>query len=59
MTKRTEEERAFPVLMRFTVGELDTIRDLIRDWGFEYSLCADREEVIELARKLDMKREDL
>jgi hypothetical protein len=59
MTERTEAEKAFPVLMQLTVDEIDTIRDLIRDWGFEYSLRADLGKVMALAQKLDMDKEIL
>ena len=39
---------------RFTDDELETIRHLIIDWGFEYSLVANREKVKTLAIKLGM-----
>jgi len=32
--------------------EIGTIIDLIHDWGFEYALVADRDQVRELALKL-------
>jgi len=40
--------------MQFTEEEIETIKKLISDWGFEYSLSAKREKVIRLAIKLDM-----
>lgn len=39
---------------RFTDDELETIRNLINDWGFEYSLRADTQKVIALAIKLGL-----
>lgn len=39
--------------MEFTQDELETISDLISDWGFEYSLSADSEKVEALRKKLE------
>lgn len=35
--------------------DIETIQLLINDWGFEYGLTAQREKVIELARKLGLE----
>ena len=40
--------------MQFTDDEIETIKNLIKDWGFEYSLVTNRNKLIELAKKLDM-----
>lgn len=47
--------------MELTTDEIDTIRALIADWGFEYFLKADRAKVIALAVKLGLNQiaEDL
>lgn len=37
--------------------EVNTVKNLISDWGFEYALRADRDRVIALAEKLNMSRE--
>ena len=34
--------------------EIETIIDLIHDWGWEYALTAERSKVAELALKLEM-----
>lgn len=39
----------------FDKSELDIIADLILDWGFEYSLKADREKVCALAERLGLQ----
>lgn len=41
--------------MTFDKEELTTIADLILDWGFEYSLKADREKVCALAERLGLE----
>lgn len=38
----------------FTDDEIKTIKALIEDRGFEYSLTSDRDEVVALAEKLGM-----
>lgn len=38
--------------MHFTDDEIETIRCLIYDWGFEYSLRSNREKVEALGRKI-------
>lgn len=43
--------------MEFNAKEIKTVKDLIEDWGFEYNLQAKRNEVIELAKKIGMKKE--
>ena len=40
--------------LRLQAHEVETLKALIRDWGFEYSLKADREKVWALARRLDV-----
>lgn len=35
--------------------EIITVRKLISDWGFEYSLKASRDKILLLGRKLKMK----
>jgi hypothetical protein len=40
--------------MQFTDDEIETIKNLIKDWGFEYSLSTGRNKLIALAKKLDM-----
>lgn len=41
--------------MEFTDDEVRTIKDLIQDWGFEYSLQAKREKVVALAERLGLQ----
>jgi len=41
--------------MTFTEDEIETIKALLEDWGFEYSLSADREKVIALAQRLGLE----
>lgn len=41
--------------LTFDESELETIKDLISDWGFEYSLRADTEKVQALAKKLGVR----
>lgn len=43
-----------PTSVIFTEDEIKTIRDLIDDRGFEYSLTSDRDKVMALAEKLGM-----
>lgn len=40
--------------MTFTDDEIETIKALLEDWGFEYALSADRDKVIALARRLGL-----
>lgn len=40
--------------MQFTDDEIETIKNLIKDWGFEYSLVTNRDKLIALAEKLNM-----
>lgn len=40
--------------MTLTPEEIETVKALIDDWGFEYSLKADRQKVRDLARKIGM-----
>lgn len=42
--------------MTFTPDEIDTIKALLNDWGFEYSLTADRAKVIALCKKLKLDK---
>lgn len=37
--------------------DYETIKDLIKDWGFEYSLEANRNDIINLARKIGIDEE--
>lgn len=41
--------------MTFTEDELETIKNLIDDWGWEYKLKADSAKVLNLAKKLKME----
>lgn len=41
--------------MILSEDEQKTIAALIEDWGFEYSLSAEREKVIALAERLGLK----
>ncbi len=43
-----------PVTVELTDDEAETVRLLIEDWGFEYSLKAHRSKVRALARKVGM-----
>ena len=43
--------------MELTPTEVQTVKDLINDWGFEYSLKAKRDDVIALALRLGLHRE--
>ena len=36
--------------------EIETVKNLIRDWGFEYGLDTDRDELIKLAEKIKMPK---
>ena len=41
----------------FLIGkEIQTVKDLIEDWGWEYALKANRDDVIALAQKLEMNK---
>ena len=40
--------------MTFTMDEVETIKNLLDDWGFEYSLQADRTKVVALCRRLGL-----
>lgn len=42
------------VSMEITEDEQRTIAALIQDWGFEYSLKADRKKVLALAERLGL-----
>lgn len=41
--------------MELSAEEQQVVADLIQDWGFEYSLKADREKVCQLAERLGLK----
>lgn len=43
------------VVPEFSAAEVETIKHLIRDWGWEYSLNAERSDVEALAAKLGVK----
>lgn len=43
---------------QFTADEIETIKKMIDDWGFEYALKADSEKVAALAKKLGVKLPD-
>lgn len=36
--------------------EVEVVRALLHDWGFEYGLTADREGVVALMRKLELEK---
>lgn len=38
----------------FSADEIKTVEALIEDWGFEYSLTADRLKVIALAKRIGL-----
>lgn len=40
--------------MKFTDDEIQTIKHMIEDWGFEYSLKANQRKIVELAKKLGL-----
>lgn len=40
--------------MTFTDDEIETIKALLEDWGWEYALTADRYKVIALAKRLGL-----
>jgi hypothetical protein len=42
-----------PTKIEFTDDEIETIKDLIADWGFDYNLEADSEKVKALGIKLN------
>lgn len=42
--------------MQFTDDEIETIKNLIKDFGFEYSIVSDLEKVRALAKKLKMDK---
>jgi N6-adenosine-specific RNA methylase IME4 len=42
----------------FTDDEIETIKKVLDDWGFEYSLKADPEKVTALCKKLGVARGD-
>ena len=44
--------------MQFTSDEIETIKALITDWGFEYSLRADRDKVMALKEKIERTGRD-
>lgn len=52
MEKAENHEKARGVV--FTADEIETIKSLIRDRGFEYSLESDAEKVAALGKKLGM-----
>lgn len=35
-------------------AEIETVRDLLKDWGWEYGLLSDRAKLIALAKRLKM-----
>lgn len=37
-------------------NEIETVRALIQDWGFEYSLVAEKAKVAALAKRLKMDK---
>lgn len=40
--------------IELTDDDVETVRALIEDWGWDYALTADREKVVALARKLGL-----
>lgn len=42
--------------MQLTADEIETVKALITDWGFEYSLRADKHKVLALTKKLGVTR---
>lgn len=42
--------------MQFTDDEIETIKNLIKDFGFEYGIVSDLAKVRELAKKLGMDK---
>lgn len=42
--------------MQFTDDEIETIKNLIKDFGFEYGIVSDMAKVRELAKKLEMNK---
>lgn len=42
--------------MQFTDDEIETIKNLIKDFGFEYGIISDIVKVRELAKKLNMDK---
>ncbi len=49
----TEDRRP---IVNLSEDEIETIRNLIKDWGWEYALMADPKKVAELARKLGLEK---
>jgi hypothetical protein len=50
-----EANRQARCITEFSADETETVKQLLQDWGFEYSLTADPEKVRELALRLGMK----
>jgi len=44
----------FPEPESFSPDEVETIKALLEDWGFEYALSADQAKVIALAQRLGL-----
>lgn len=42
--------------MQFTDDEIEVIKNLIKDFGFEYGIVSDLAKVRQLAKKLDMDK---
>jgi len=51
-------ERVCVFAMKINNEDIETIKSLIRDWGFEYSLQTTQEQIVKLAKKLGMKWND-
>jgi hypothetical protein len=43
--------------VELTEKEVQTVKDLISDWGFEYSLKTNRDDLIALAERLGLHQE--
>lgn len=42
--------------MQFTDDEIETIKNLIKDFGFEYGIVSDLNKIRQLAKKLKMDK---
>lgn len=42
--------------IELTDDEIETLKNLVLDWGFEYSLDTDRDKLILLAEKIGMSK---
>lgn len=43
--------------MELTDDEIETVKSLIKDWGFEYGLITDRTKLIQLAIKIGLGKQ--